>query len=154
MRKLLFLASLLATLAYAAPLPYDESADAKAAVKQALDAAQATQLPVLVIFGANWCPDCRALDQALQTGKNAELVKREFKVVKVDVGRFDRNLDLAQAYGNPIKKGIPAAVVLSPDNKVLYATRLGELADARHMSETGIYDFFKRVTQAAKEKQP
>ena len=154
MRKLVFLASLLATFAYAAPLPYDETADAKAAVRQALDAARATQRPVLVIFGANWCPDCRALDQALQTGKNAELIKQEFKVVKVDVGRFDRNLDLAQAYGNPIKKGIPAAVVLSPDNKVLYATRLGELADARHMSETGIYDFFKRVTQAAKEKQP
>jgi protein disulfide-isomerase len=154
MRKLVFLASLLATLAYAAPLPYDESADAKAAVRQALDAAKLTQVPVLVIFGANWCPDCRALDQALQTGRNAELIKQEFNVVKVDVGRFDRNLDLAQAYGNPTKKGIPAAVVLSPDNKVLYATRLGELADARHMSETGIYDFFKRVTQAAKEKQP
>lgn len=154
MPKLLFLASLFATLAYAAPLPYDESADAKADVKQALSAAKATQVPVLVIFGANWCQDCRALDRALQTGKNAELVKREFKVVKVDVGNFDRNLDLAEAYGNPIKKGIPAAVVLSPDNKVLYATRAGELADARHMSETGIYDFFKGVTQAAKKKQP
>ena len=72
------------------------------------------------------------------------------KVVKVDVGNFNKNLDVAEAYGNPIKKGIPAAVVLSPENKVLYATRLGELADARNMSETGIYDFFKRVTQAAK----
>jgi protein disulfide-isomerase len=154
MQKLILLAGLLATAAWAAPLPYDEAADAKADVQRTLSEAKKSNMPVLVIFGANWCPDCRALDQALQTGRNAELVKREFKVVKVDVGRFDRNLDLAQAYGNPIKKGIPAAVVLSPDNKVLYATRLGELADARHMSETGIYDFFKRVTQAAKEKQP
>jgi len=106
---------------------------------------------VLVIFGANWCADCRALDQALSTGKNAELVAREFKVVKVDVGNFDRNLDLAARYGNPIKKGIPAAVVLSSEDQVLYATRLGELADARHMSDTGIYDFFKRVVQSAKQ---
>src|SRR5438067_12807598 len=138
------------TLAHAAPLPYDEKADAKADLQRALSAAKESQMPVLVIFGANWCPDCRALDQALSTGRNAELVKREFKVIKVDVGRFDKNLDIAEAYGNPIKKGIPAAVVLSPDNKVLYATRLGELADARNMSETGIYDFFKRVTQTAK----
>jgi thioredoxin 1 len=154
MRYLVLLVCLLGTSALAAPQPYDEAADAKADVKQALSAAKKSQMPVLVIFGANWCKDCRALDQALSTGRNAELVKREFKVVKVDVGNFNKNLDVAEAYGNPIKKGIPAAVVLSPDNKVLYATRLGELADARNMSETGIYDFFKGVTQAAKKKRP
>src|SRR6266542_4318173 len=135
MRKhILLAAALLAMAVHAAPLPYDETADAKADIKQALSAAKSSQVPVLVIFGANWCQDCRALDRALQTGKNAELVRREFKVVKVDVGNFNKNLDVAEAYGNPIKKGIPAAVVLSPDNKVLYATRLGELADARSMS--------------------
>ena len=149
--RLFLLLGLGLTLAHAAPLPYDEKADAKADLQRALSAAQSSGTPVLVIFGANWCADCRALDKALGTGKNAELVSREFKVVKVDVGNFDRNLDLAERYGNPIRKGIPAAVVLSAQDEVLYATRLGELADARHMSETGIYDFFKRVVQAAKK---
>jgi len=154
MRKhLLLITALFAMAVHAAPMPYDEAADAKADLKQTLSAAKKSQMPVLVIFGANWCKDCRALDQALSTGRNAELVKREFKVVKVDVGNFDKNLDVAEAYGNPIKKGIPAAVVLSPNNKVLYATRLGELADARNMSETGIYDFFKRVTETAKKQR-
>jgi len=152
MRKLILLAGLLATAAWAAPLPYDEAADAKADVKRTLGEAKKSNLPVLVIFGANWCEDCRALDKALKTGKNAELVNREFKVVKVDVGRFDKNLDVAEAYGNPIKKGIPGAAILSPDGKVLYLTKLGELADARHMSETGIYDFFHAVTQKTKAK--
>ncbi len=152
MRKLILLAGLLTTAALAAPLPYDEAADAKADVKRTLSEAKKSNMPVLVIFGANWCEDCRALDKALKTGKNAELVNREFKVVKVDVGRFDKNLDVAEAYGNPIKKGIPGAVVLSPDSKVLYITKLGELADARHMSETGIYDFFHAVTQKTKAK--
>ncbi|MDD5250567.1 MAG: thioredoxin family protein [Rhodocyclaceae bacterium] len=151
-RRLFLLAAFVAAFASAAPLPYDEAADAKAAVQQALSAARASRMPVLVIFGANWCEDCRALDAALKSGKNAELVAREFKLVKVDVGNFDRNLDLAAAYGNPIKKGIPAAVVLAPDNRVLYATRAGELADARRMGEGGIYDFFKGVVQAAKAK--
>ncbi|MDB5766786.1 MAG: putative thiol-disulfide isomerase and thioredoxin, partial [Collimonas fungivorans] len=61
-----------------------------------------------------------------------------------DVGNFDKNLDVAQSYGNPIKKGIPAAVLLSPDNKILYSTKAGELADARRMGENGIYDFFNK----------
>ena len=148
----LLFAALLATIAIAAPLPYDESADAKAAVQQALAAAKESRTPVFVIFGANWCEDCRALDRAIQSGKSAQLLAREFKVVKVDIGNFDRNLDLVAAYGNPIKKGIPAAVVLSPNNEVLYATRSGELADARRMSESGIYDFLRKVTQTAKAK--
>jgi thioredoxin len=147
------LAAMLATIATAAPLPYDESADAKAAVRQALAAAKESRTPVFVIFGANWCEDCRALDRAIKSGRSAELLAREFKVVKVDIGNFDRNLDLVAAYGNPIKKGIPAAVVLSPSNEVLYATRAGELADARRMSESGIYDFLRKVTRTAKAKR-
>jgi protein disulfide-isomerase len=151
-RRLLLLISAITPFVAAAPLPYDESADAQAAVNQALGAAKVDQVPVLLIFGANWCEDCRALDLALKYGRNAELIGREFKVVKVDVGNFTRNLDLDRAYGDPIKKGIPAAVVLSAEAQVLYATRAGELADARRMSESGIYDFFKRVAQASRSK--
>ena len=149
---LAFAAATAVSSAIAAPLPYDETADAKAAVQQALIAAKAGQRPVLVVFGANWCEDCRALDQALKRGPNAALMAREFEVVKVDVGRFNRNLDVAEAYGNPIKKGIPAAVVLSADNRVLYATRAGELANARRMSETGIHDFFEQVVKDARAR--
>jgi thioredoxin 1 len=153
MNKRILLASLaFAATAFAAPLPYDESANAKAQIEQALAAAKAHQGKVLVIFGANWCEDCRALDQALKADKSAKLIAAEYGVVKVDVGRFDRNLDVARSYGDPIHKGIPAAVVLSADNKVLYATRAGELADARRMSETGIYDFFQNVTTVARNQ--
>ena len=77
-------------------------------------------------------------------------MSEEFKVVKVDVGRFDRNLDIANAYGNPIKKGIPAAVIVASDNRVLYATRAGELADARSMNADGIYGFFRDAMAKAK----
>lgn len=133
-------------------LPYNAAADAKADVAHALAEAKAAHVPVLLIFGANWCEDCRALDKALKEGKNAELMQKEFRVVKVDVGNFDHNLDVANAYGNPLKKGIPAAVLVSSsDNQVLYATKGGELANARRMSESGIHDFFKN---AATLKQP
>lgn len=134
----------------AGEMPYDEAVDAKQAVKQAQIAAHKTGKPVLVVFGANWCEDCRALDKALKQDKNAKLIAKEFEVVKINVGRFDKNLDLAAIYGNPQKKGIPAAVVLSPDNQVLYATKAGELADARGMSEDGIYNFFKQAVERAK----
>jgi thioredoxin 1 len=130
--------------AMAADLPYDEKADAHADLTRALTQAKTDNKKVLAVFGANWCKDCRELDKALH-GKSAALIDGKFVVVKIDVGNFDKNTDLAKDYGNPIKKGIPAAVVLTPDNKVVYATRGGELADARSMGETGIYDFFNEM---------
>jgi thioredoxin 1 len=135
-----------------APLAYDETADAKAQVQQALAAGKSAKLPVLVIFGANWCEDCRALDSSLKTPQNAALVAKEFVVVKVDVGRFDKNRELSAVYGDPIKKGIPAAVIVSPDNQVLYSTKAGELSTARRMSDTGVYEFFHKAAATAKGK--
>ena len=50
----------------------------------------------------------------------------------------------------PLKKGIPAVAVLSPEGKLLYATEGGELADARKMGDQGVYDFFTRVATSAR----
>jgi protein disulfide-isomerase len=71
----------------------------------------------------------------------------------VNVGQFDKNLDVAKSYGVPLEKGIPAVVIISTNNVVLYATREGELADARKMGDSGIYEFFKRVTASTMAKK-
>ncbi|WP_088279479.1 thioredoxin family protein [Ideonella sp. A 288] len=147
------LGTTLATSVAAAPAPYDESADAKADLARALATAASAKKPVLVIFGANWCGDCRALDAALKAPASAALLAKQFVVLKVDVGNFDRNLDLTAQYGHPTKAGIPAAVVVSPGRQVLYATRAGELSNARRMSETGVLEFFRGVVASAKAKK-
>jgi len=93
------------------------------------------------------------LDHALKSGTSAALLARDFKVVKINVGRFDKNLDIVKAYGVPLEKGIPAVVILSTNNAVLYVTKEGELADAQKMGDQGIYEFFKRVTAPYRNKQ-
>ena len=93
------------------------------------------------------------LNTAMKSGASAQLLSRDFKVVKVNVGQFDKNLDVAKSYGVPLEKGIPAVVIISTKNEVLYATRDGELADARKMGDNGIYEFFKRVTASAMAKK-
>ena len=146
----LLLATSLAAQASGPPAIYDEGTDAKAAVAAALADAAKAQLPVLVVFGANWCGDCRMLDATFKNGPSAPLIAKSFKVVKVDVGRFDRNVDIAERYQVPLKKGIPAVAVLSPQGQLLYATEGGELANARKMGDQGVYDFFSRVAANAK----
>lgn len=150
MRKSLLLAALaLASAAFAAQGPYDESANAREQVASAILEAARAKVPVLVVFGANWCGDCKVLDHAFKQGAAAPLIAKNFKVVKVDVGRFDRNVDMARRYGVQLKAGIPAVAVLDRRGRAIYATKAGELADARNMGDTAIYDFFSRVSASA-----
>lgn len=144
-----FVTVALAFGAIAASGPYDEAADPKAEIKAALVSAAQAKVPVLVVFGANWCGDCKVLDLAFKEGTAAPLISENFRVVKVNVGKFDRNLDVAESYGVPLKTGIPAVAVLSSQGSVIYATRAGELADARSMGDKSIYEFFSRVAVAA-----
>ncbi len=135
--------------AFAADQAYDEQADANKEIQQALVDAAKAKVPVILVFGANWCPDCRALDKAMH-GSSEHLIERDFDVVKIDFGNFDKNLELANRYGNPIAKGIPAVVVVGNGDRVLYSTKAGELANASKMSEQSIYDFLKqKVAQQA-----
>ncbi len=136
-----------ASVAMASPGPYDETADAKAEIATALAQAQRAKLPVLVVFGANWCGDCKVLDMAFKSGTAAALIAQNFRVVKVDVGRFTKNTDVAEAYGVVLKKGIPAVAVLSAEGEPLYATKAGELSNARQMGDQAIYDFFAKVAK-------
>ncbi len=151
MRKLAASIALLAVAvaASAADAPYNEAANAKADVQQGLDTARADHKQLLLVFGANWCKDCRELDKALR-GTSRALIEDRFDVVKIDVGNFDKNLDLAQRYGNPIKMGIPAVVVVGTDGQIVYSTKGGELANARKMGDAGIYEFLVRNVATAR----
>jgi len=136
---------LLATGAWAADAVYDEAADAKAQVAAALARAKAENKQAMIVFGANWCGDCKMLDGEFKKPALQSLLDARYVVVKVDVGRFNKNLDVVKPYGEVIKKGIPSIVIATPDNRVAYATNGGELADARKMGEAGVATFFQNL---------
>ncbi|MBL8513458.1 MAG: thioredoxin family protein [Betaproteobacteria bacterium] len=135
----------------AALRPYDEAADAKRDIDNALASAKKTGKSVLVVFGANWCGDCKVLDAALKREKVDHLVRDQCHVVKVDVGRFNKNLDVVNRYEPTLlKKGIPAVVLLDADGRVKRRTAAGELADARNMGADAIGAFFASLLGKAK----
>jgi thioredoxin 1 len=74
----------------------------------------------------------------------ASIIETGFMIVDVDIGRGDKNLDLARQYHVPIGKGIPALAVLDSRGRLLYAMDQGQFADARHMSYESIKTFFEQ----------
>ncbi len=146
------LAAILSLGAIAADLPiYDESADAPAQVSQALAKAKTDNKQLMIVFGANWCGDCKMLDGEFKKPELKALLDANYVIVKVDVNRFNKNLDVVKPYGDVIKKGIPSIVIATPANQLVYATNGGELADARKMGETGVAEFFRQLA-AGKSK--
>lgn len=119
--------------------PYDTTADAHNAVKLAAAAARAQHKTLLIDFGGNWCPDCRILAGAMQQPALATWVDQHFLVVKVDVGRFTKNMDIAQHYGVKVT-GVPAVLAIAPDGTVLNRDDAIALANARTMSDQALAD--------------
>ena len=126
------------------PNLYSASADAHYDIQQGLSRAKAQHKNVLLDFGANWCYDCHVLDAAFGDPDLKALLMANFVLVHVDVGRADKNLDIAQQYSIPLEKGIPALAVLSAEGKLLYSQQQGEFQHARGMEPEEIVAFLKR----------
>ena len=136
---------LLAGLAQAASEAiYDEKADAPKQLSATVAEASRSGKRIMLVFGANWCPDCRALDAQMHKPGLATIIEKDFLVINIDVGRMDKTLDLAQKYGVPLRHGIPAVAVLDQQGRLLYAQDQGQFSDARQMSFESIKAFFEQ----------
>jgi protein disulfide-isomerase len=108
--------------------PYDKHADPFRDLESAVQEAGRGDKTVLLIFGANWCPDCKQLQIQLQSEPLVSMIESEFEVVYVDVGNWNRNIDFAKQYNNPHSQGIPAIVVLDKDKITVETANALELA--------------------------
>jgi len=123
---------------------YDVNADAKAEVAAAIKQARAEHKRVILDFGGNWCGDCRVLDINFHKPENADLLKKYYVLVDIDIGHMDKNVELAEQYGVPLKKGVPALAVVDGHGKVVYAQTKGEFEDMRHMDPASVHEFLEQ----------
>lgn len=135
-------------------LPYAADADAWAALSAAKSAAVAEGKFLMVTFGANWCLDCRTLHHRLNTEPAASYVADRFVFVNVDVGKFNRNRDVAESLGVSLNRGIPVAVIFSPDGELIGTTDAGQLEPSRHYSSEQILKFVRDVVERSRILAP
>jgi ketosteroid isomerase-like protein len=122
---------------------YPANADANADIRAALGRAATSHKRVLLVFGGNWCYDCHVLETAFHSAAIAPLLK-PFELVHVDVGEYNKNLDIAQRYEVPVAKGVPALAVLASDGRLLFAQKQHEFSATRRMGPEDIATFLQR----------
>ena len=135
-------------------LPYDSDADASAEVAAARASAVRSEKFLMVTFGANWCGDCRNLHRILHQQEVEEYTGSLFQFVNVDVGKFNRNRDVAEELGISLTRGIPVAIFFDPQGGIIGTTNEGELEPARHYSSKQILKFVRDIVERSKISAP
>ena len=163
MKRLAFISLLLATPALAAvpapkpsitslqqlPVvlmqPYDEHANADAAVAGAFERAKKSHKRVLIDLGGNWCVDCVVLANFLKLPEMQRFMAAHYEMVPVDVGRFDRNQQIAARFGITARlKGVPALLIATPDGKLVNGNDIFATADASSMTPQALADYLAK----------
>lgn len=128
---------------------YDVSEDASADVDAALERAMGSGKHVLLVMGANWCHDSRALAGWLETPRFKALVEAEYELVFVNIGMPQtgdgHNLDIAKRFGLDELPGTPNVLVLTPFGTLLNAETATSWRNAASRSEDEIYDELARL---------
>ena len=135
-------------------LPYDERVDARSAVAEARRQAEESRQFLMVTFGANWCLDCRTLYRNLKSDEVAAYTDGLFRFAHVDVGKFNRNRELAAELGVDLSRGIPVAIFFDPSGRVIGTTNDGQLEPARRYSSKQILRFVRDIAERSRITAP
>lgn len=140
--------STLAQLQTPLPFPYDEKSDADKTVDEALAKAKAEHKRVFIDLGGNWCSDCRVLMGLMDLPELKGFIDGYYVVAIVDVGRFNRNLQIPARWGmvDALKEeGAPMVLIVDPiTNMVVNVGHTGALEDSRHMTPQAIADWIAK----------
>ena len=128
--------------------PFDVKADAKAQVDAALTRAKAGKRLTLIVMGANWCHDSRALAGWLSQPHFAAMIVSRYELVYVDVGMRDRNIDIARRFGLKSIKGTPTVLIVGGEGRLLNKKDAPKWRNAASRSQQAIYKAFAEFTPA------
>jgi hypothetical protein len=123
---------------------YPPPEEAKPEIAAALAEASKDHKRVLLVFGGNWCYDCHVLDTTFRSKEFAPIVNANYHVIHVNVGNYDANLDLADKYQIPLKKGVPSLAILDPSGALVVSQKQGEFESTVKIGPEDVLAFLKK----------
>lgn len=131
---------------------YPASDDAMADVDAALERAAGSGRLALIVLGADWCHDSRALANRLQDEPLAGLVSRHYEVLLVDVGYLERGRDIVNRFGVPGYYATPTVLIVEPGTgRLVNADDRHQWGAAAGIGEKESMDYFGRMAEPGPE---
>jgi thiol:disulfide interchange protein len=128
--------------------PYNEAANADADVAAAFARAQKSHKRVLIDLGGNWCVDCLVLTNFVRLPEMRRFMEAHYEVVLVDVGRFNRNLQIPARFGVTKKlEGVPALLIVTPGGKLVNGDNIFATANAHDMTPQSLADYLAKYAE-------
>jgi thiol-disulfide isomerase/thioredoxin len=126
------------------PLPYDEKVVDSLQLDEFIDLSISKGKQPVVIFGGNWCPDCRILEGTLAMPTIKKFLQQHYQVMHIDIGRYDRNMELMNHLNIESKKGVPRVVILDLEKNIVNSSTSSEWTTARDRKQQEIYNYFQK----------
>ena len=128
---------------------YVPSDDAMADVSNALNAARESNKLALVVMGANWCHDSRALASRLYQEPLGALIDEHYETVFVDVGYLDKGKDVISSIGPPVYYATPTILIVDPTSgRLVNAENRHQWGDAYNISMEESLEYFQLMAAA------
>lgn len=90
------------------------ASDAMADVESATQLARHNGKRLLVVMGANWCHDSRALASQLYTQPLSDVISEHYELVFVDVGYLEKGRNVIVGFGVPAYYATPTVLIVDP----------------------------------------
>ena len=131
------------------PLPYDGNEISIEEVNKFLSQSIAENKQPIIIFGANWCPDCRIFSGTIDIPKINEFIETYFNILYIDVKRYEINMNLIEYFDIPAEEGIPRVLVFDFNKNVINKSSTTEWRTARDRSSQDIFNFFQEMNKSS-----
>lgn len=129
---------------------YNTQADANADIKNAIELAQNESKNIFLQIGGNWCPWCIKFHHFIED--DAELktyLNDNFRVVKVNYDRENRQETLFENLGFPQRFGFPVFVVLDSNGKRIHTQNSAYLEKDKSYDRETVLKFLKNWSPTA-----
>ena len=125
------------------PLPYNGSEYSTNDLNEFISNTITKDKQPIIIFGANWCPDCRIFSATMDIPKIKSYIDKNFEVLYVDVKRYEINMSLMEEFGIEPAEGIPRLLIFDKNRKLINSSNTTEWRTARDRTSQEIFNFFQ-----------
>ena len=102
----------------------------------------------VVVFGANWCPDCQILAGLIKIAQEVQLIQKSFEFLLVDVQDYEINMDSLRQIDSSALTGIPRVFIFDNSDNLINKQENDFFRTLRSMDKNALINYLTSFKQS------